>query len=427
MSLNIKVDHVRKSKVFHGGDQISGFVLATGPINDNVVVVTVKFKGKSQTLIKRSNGQTTLRYADKVKFFRVVKVVYQGACNVEKGSSISWPFTFQLPERTEPDGGNPNIIYSRNMSALFAKETHPLPPSISVSGSKKGSQYKAFISYELHAELQRSARFSSTLRRSGNLPVVLCRLGSDDDTPDSQMTIRQKYFDHATSRLLPDHAQQARSLREWASDTFTSKAPRVVFSLSATCPMTLIEGEVIPIELCLVVDSAKSTVACPPEFRLIAANYIFKEYTHVRARTFVKSRDMTVKPSKVVLSRHLLSMMTPAISLKSNEAVDIGEIHNVSLANRELLPSFNSYSICRTYGAKLIVRIECAEKIFFAEFRWKPIVLPPKSEPLPESGQEDSVDGLGKVSAMGVVDFGDVAELGGGIVQAVLEGLSAFN
>lgn len=222
MSLNIQVNHIRKSEVFHGGDKISGTVVATGPINEDTTIIQIKFKCKSQTRIKQSNGQHKTTYTDKVKFFKVIKILFRGACKIEIGSSTSWSFSFQLPLLAEP---TPDIVYSTTWNSPYAKAAHPLPPSISVSGSKRLREYKASISYELHAELQRNGLLSSTLRKAGALPVTQRRALAEVD-PDPQMKTLRQDFRHATSRLLPNHESKARSLREWASDTFTSKAPK---------------------------------------------------------------------------------------------------------------------------------------------------------------------------------------------------------
>lgn len=426
MSLNIKVNHVRKSKVFHAGDQISGVVVATGPIDEDATAVEIKFKGKSQTVIKEHAGEGTRRYPDKVKFFKVVKVLFSGACKIEEGSSTSWPFTFQLPLYTEPEEGNPDIVYSRDLKAPFAKGPHPLPPTFSVSGwHKNGASYKAIVSYELRAQLRRSAFFSRSLRKSGNLPVTQCRSQADGDDPDPQITTLCQNFTHATSRLLPDHAAQSRSLHEWFSDKFTSKAPSVSFSLSARAPTTLVEGQAIPIELCFTLNAAESTAPSPPEFRLISADYSLKEHTYVRGRTLFKRWDSTVEPSSVVFSRQLLSeTATTAPVLKSDQVLDLGTMHNVNLAESKLIPTFNSYSICRHYAAHVTVKVACAGKEFVAKFKWKPVVLLPQEVEMPESEDGDPFQDLSPASSISVLNFGAAAKVGAGIVEAVVEGLT---
>ena len=428
MSLNIRVNHVRKNQVFHAGDRISGIVVATGPINEDETVVELIFKGKSKTLIKQHNGESTSHYKHKVKFFRMAEVLLRGACKLESDASTAWPFTFELPRYTESGNGNPNIVYSRKANAPYAKSPHLLPPSMSVSGKKRGKACKALISYELRVSLRRSRLFSRSLRQSGSLPVVQCRSRADVDPPDPRMTTYHRAFSHATSRLLPDHASRSRSPREWISDIFTSKAPKVSFSLSARSPRILIEGQAIPIELCLVFDSANSTVSSVPEFKLARVDYEFKEYTNVRALTGFRRLDVTMEPSEIVLRRHLPLMTTT--SLKDNEVVDIGAICNVGLLGVHLIPTFNSYSICRSYKAKLIVRVACAGKQFAATFQWKPVVVLPAEVDLPLEEEEergDQVKELGKATSTGVLDFGDAADVGIGIFEAVAEGVSAFS
>ncbi|KAL9119938.1 MAG: hypothetical protein Q9187_003503 [Circinaria calcarea] len=425
MSLNIKVNHVRKSRIFHAGDQISGIVVATGPIDENATVVKIKFKGKSQTLIKQHAGEGTQHYPDKVKFFKVVKVLFSGACKIEEGASTSWPFAFQLPLYTEPEGGNPDIVYSRDLNAPYAKGRHPLPPTFSASGYKDSAGYKATVSYELHAELRRSALFSRSLRKSGNLPVTQCRTQTDGDDPDPQMTTLCQNFTHATSRLLPDHAAQSRSLHEWFTDKFTSKAPSVSFSLSARGPTTLVEGQAVPMEVCLTLDSAVSTAPSPPEFRLISVDYSLKEHTYVRGQTMFKRWGYTVEPSSVVLSKRLISeTATTATVLKSDEVLDLGTMHNVTLAESKLIPTFNSYSICRHYAAHLKVKVACAGKEFVAKFKWKPVVILPKEVEMPEGGDGDPMEELSRASSMGVLSFGAKAEIGAGMVEAIADGFA---
>ncbi|KAA6412637.1 MAG: hypothetical protein FRX48_03629 [Lasallia pustulata] len=327
MSLNIKVNHVRKSKAFHGGDQISGVVEARGPINKDATVVQIKFKGKSQTLIKRSSGESTSRWKDKVKFFRVIKVLFRGPCHLDSGSSTSWPFTFDLPLLTEPPYGNPDITYSKATDKPYAKAAHPLPPTFSLSGSKRGSRYKALITYSLRADLQRNSFFSTSLHKSGSIPVAQSRprANAASDPPDPQPTTLRQTFTHATSRLLPSHASRARSLREWASDTFTSKAPTAHFTLAAEAPKTLVPGQPIPIYLRLGYDAETSTAPTVPEFRLSRVEFVVKEHVHVRGRGML-SREAHEKPSKVVLTS-LWVVDTPRMGsgvLVSGEAVEVG-------------------------------------------------------------------------------------------------------
>ena len=241
MSLNFKVDHVRKSKLFHAGDQVSGIVTATGPIHDNNTTVEIRFKGKSQTLIKVHTGQSTVRYVDKVRFFSYSKILLRGPCHVDAGKTASWPFTFELPLTTEPENGNPDITYSKRL--LYAKAAHPLPPSISVSGSKEGAQYKAFISYELRAELHRSAVFSRACKKKGALPVARRRPRGSDDPPDPRTSARvcSQSMRHSGARsangqrtFLPAKRRPSSSFSLQARPNHSSKVRRFPSSFVST-------------------------------------------------------------------------------------------------------------------------------------------------------------------------------------------------
>ncbi|MCJ1247615.1 hypothetical protein MMC30_004830 [Trapelia coarctata] len=432
MSLNIQVSHLRKTKVFHGGDTISGIVVATGPIKQASTIVEIKFKGTSQTLIKQQNGHNKTVYRDKAKFFRLTTVLHRGACNLEKDASESWPFTFQLPLLTEPkEGRNLGIIYSKTAGSPYAKAAHPLPPNIALSGTKHGKEYKAFISYEIRAELHRSEVFSRNLHKAGSLPVAQRRARDEDgESPDPQMTTTtSQYFMHATSRLLPDHASKLRSLREWASDVFTSKAPSIFFTLSARSPKTLIERQAIPIELRLAVNTARSTVQQWPEITLLAASYKLKAHTHIRARGFW-DKDVDTKPSAVVMERRLVVETpenTAPLKLKDCEVVDIGTLYNLTLPKGGVMPSFDSYAVSRRYAAHLTVKILCAGKKFEREFIWTPVVLLPVVLEGDESGDEGDIGALGKAEGIGVLEFSEAMEIGVGILEVVGNVLDVVN
>ena len=136
MSLNIKVNHVRKNKTFKGGDHISGNVIATGPISEDQTKVTILMKGKSQTEIKVRQGQSKRKYTDKVKFFRYTGLLYQGPFNIDKDASISWPFAFDLPMHTEPKGGFPAMSSVGLLDRPTGESPILFPPRVAGPGAK---------------------------------------------------------------------------------------------------------------------------------------------------------------------------------------------------------------------------------------------------------------------------------------------------
>ena len=233
--------------MFHPGDQIFGNVAASGPIHTDNIVVWVNFRGESKTEIKRSSGtanngtSSTTIYHDTAVFFNSTNEMFQGPCKIEKSVSIIWPFAFHLPLYTEPENGNPDIVYSPYPNALYSKGPHLLPPSISLV---KGL-HKAFITYELSADLKKDALFSRSLHTSIILPVAPRRIQVGGVHPDPRLTTYSQTLFHATSRLLPDHSTESRALREWISDTFARDTPCVFFTVQVRAAKTIIAGQAI--------------------------------------------------------------------------------------------------------------------------------------------------------------------------------------
>lgn len=97
------------------------------------------------------------------------------------------------------------------------------------------------------------------------------------------------------------------------------------------------------------------------------------------------------------------------------------------LPDSKLITTFNSYSIRRSYGAHLTVKMACAGKQFVAKFKRRPVLLLPKEVDVPESEDGDPMKEPSRASSMSVISFGAAMEMGVGIVGAVADGLGALN
>ena len=188
------------------------------------------------------------------------------------------------------------------------------------------------------------------------------------------------------------------------------------FALAASSPQTFVEGQTIPVELHVDVDVAKSSAAIEPRFRLLAAEYKFKAHTHVRAKGIMKRFDQIVVPSHVVLERKM-DFSTSNIILEDGKVLDLGTLLNLRLYNT--ISTFESYSICRQYAAKLKVKVECVGKTFDAEFKWKPVLVLPKAIEKLHKGSNGSEEELSRASSIGAMSFGEAVELGALIVETV--------
>ena len=141
------------------------------------------------------------------------------------------------------------------------------------------------------------------------------------------------------------------------------------------------------------------------------------------------SWDVHVKPSKVVLSP-VWVFDTPgmeSVVLVSGEAVEVaaegGTGGQVLRLGEGVGPSFASYSICRTYTASLTVHVTCVGKVFEATFKWAPVVVLPAEE---EEEEEGGLEGLGKVAGIAALDLDDAAEIGGQIIEGVVNVVGAL-
>ena len=189
----------------------------------------------------------------------------------------------------------------------------------------------------------------------------------------------------------------------------------MIFSISARSPKTMIAGQMIPIELCVGIDAARSTglPAIPPEFELLEADYTFKEYMDMRG-THV--REVDASPSTTLVHR-VLTFATKKPTLDLDSFIDIGTMNRVGLpviSDKLPLASFESYNICRTYAARLIVKIACAGKTFEAEFKWTPVLVLPAEvvEEAVELRWDSYTGALGHSDDLGVLDMNDAAKMG---------------
>ena len=135
----------------------------------------------------------------------------------------------------------------------------------------------------------------------------------------------------------------------------------------------------------------------------------------------MKRFDHVLEPSQVVLERKM-DFSTTNTLLEDGRTLDLGALLNLRLFNTIL--TFESYSICRNYAAKLKVKVECVGKTFDAEFKWKPVLVLPKAIEKLSSGNGDSEGELSRASSIGALSFGEAVELGVLIAQTVTEAVS---
>lgn len=452
MSLNIKVLHLRSNQVFHPGDQISGHVIATGPIKDKNTSIMINFTGSAKVKLKVDG--TKVPYFDEHAYFSFHKALFRGPCNVDEGSSASWPFKFELPsdprkieKSLEPimmRNGDRSCDAERNPYKLAVQKAAPLPPSFSISGSQGGMvtntvNYKGSVSYEVCAELQRGKTFTRTWRAKGGLPVTLCRplaRTEEADIRNSKEVTRLESFLHSSSRLQAGREDQSRSLRQWTSDALSrGKTPRVYFRLSARMPTVLIRGNEIPLHLSLKIEQggAKArggteqlTTATPPlQFEFLTARYEFKALTKLDASYLWSSHETEV--SDVIFSCELKIDPEQTIWTGEEEPIEIERQMAIPPKAKKIVPSFKAKHIERYYFAKLIMEVKVGGKKFEAKFRWAPVTVLTEELERPDEGEE-IMAGIEQDPGMTIIGTSEVEKWGlealNGIVEIVGDILS---
>lgn len=443
MSLNIKVLHLRCNQVFHPGDQVSGYVVATGPIKDDNTSVWIRFTGSANVKLKVDG--TKVPYFDEHSYFSFYKVLFRGPCNVEEGCSASWPFKFELPldPKKVKNPLEPKKI-ERNPFKLAVQSDAHLPPSFSISGSK-GSlvtntvNYKGSVSYEMCAELQRSKTFTRTWRAKGGLPVTLCRplaRTAEADIGNSKEVTRFESFSHSSSRLQAGREDQSRSLRQWTTDTLSrGKIPRVYFRLSARMPTMLIRGNAIPLRLSLKIERGRPkarggteqlTTATPPlQFEFLTARYEFRSVTKLEASYLWSSHE--TEASDVIFRHELKIDPAETIWTGEEEPIEIERQVTIPPEAKKIVPSFKTKYIERYYFAKLTLEVKVGGKKFEAKFRWAPVTMLTDEVETPDEG-EGIVARIEKEADMTIIGAEEVGEWGlealNGIVEIVGDILS---
>jgi hypothetical protein len=357
LPLEIKIHHVRDAKVFYGGDNVSGFVKVAGPLKIPNATVKIGFAGSSETEQQVKNSM----FIDKAVFFQTA-ILFNGDVDIERGDTQRWPFTFELPVKTEPAWGNARITYSED--ANYAMAAHPIPPSVAISKPR----WAAHVRYRLHAKL-------GMREHAGEVTIVPSKAQTDNGPPDAQLDVQSKVFTHVSSRLVPEQAHRRRSVNKWFSDKFASDTPRAVFSITARTAQTLIAGQDIPIQLMLVYDAEKSNLPSPPELRLLQLKYRIRARTYVlsRSRGIFSTQEKQVTACDTVFKRHL---RLASLFLVNGNNLDVGilnandsSLRHLSL-DTALIPSFTTYNIRRRYEAQIAIVFECGGKQITAEFPW---------------------------------------------------------
>ena len=426
MSLKIQVLHLRSNKVFYPGDPVSGHVTATGPLNDENTSVNMAFVGRAKVKLKIHNQKVP--YSDSHDYFSFQSCLFRGPCKTEEGSSATWPFKLELPVApAQPKlevGDGKNAEQNRSPFIPILQKETPLPPTFFIEGDAGMfamtycEKYKGSVAYKLLAELHRSKTFARMKRAKGGVPVTLCQTKTQAEEVDGEARVvaLRRTFEHTSSRLQAGREEQSRSLRQWTTDSFTKKAPRIYARVSAQAPTLLLQGKAIQIWLGLSIERSRTTAVPPLQFKFVTARFEFKPVTRMSASYAWAHK--TADPSDVVFACDL--NIEPAETVWTGDDEPITIKRNVLPPKRSIVPSFRAKYIDRSYFAKLTVGLEVGGKRFDEKFRWSPVTLVTKEVETPGEGDE-IVAALDEEPSMAVIGTEEGAEWGFEALKGIIE------
>jgi hypothetical protein len=365
MYVAFKVFHLRDSKVFYGGDEVTGFLEVKGPLAIPDATVKITFRGIAKT--EQQVRNRTMK--DKQIFFQTNQELFKGAIDIEKDAIQTFPFKLLLPEQTAPSWGEPQIRYS-GKKEIFALAPHPIPPSTALSGNFM-RPWAAQVYYELRAEVKGKL----ALRKTEGMVTVAPSPAQTKlalQRADTEHDAQSKTFTHSSTRLLEGKETERRSMKTWFGDKFSSTSPKAVFSFTARTATTLSAGQGIPIQITLNYDRNASNLASIPDFRLIQLKYKLKGITNSVARGFL-APEMHIREYSTVFKRQI---QFAQMALVDGQALDIGMINTEQGGvqyiplNTALVTPFVTYNIARAYAVEIEIVFECGGKQMTAKFKW---------------------------------------------------------
>ena len=396
MPLKITIQRVRDADFFWGGDRISGYVEAEGPLNISNATVKIGFAG-SCTTAQTGNPSPD----DRSVFVQAWNVLLEGDVNIKDGATQTWAFNFQIPVNTEPSWGYTKII--RSNKPQYATTTHPIPPSIALWGIHRTWMKRAWaahVLYQLHAKVVQGGRIIQ--QRVEFLTVMPPpKVLPENSSPNAHLhTQESKMFTYSSSRLLPGRGEHQRSMGEWVHDKISSDVPSVDFRITAQTPKILAAGQDIPIQVTLICDTEKAPLLSLPKVQLVELQYVIRAPTGV-----VSHRDLQTATLDTVFGRKL---RFPSLFLEIGKGFNVGgyiasdgdaghwawaaEVvpqlggtHKVYGQYRGpprqlaldvvLASSFATYNIYRKYESQITLRLRCGGRRMTARLPWCPLEM----------------------------------------------------
>lgn len=325
---------------FVPGQTVSGKVTYAVQTQKRIDEVVIILKGKCFTWIKRSNGNNSTVYKEKIVLFRFRETVFRGPYEMQS-ANFEWPFSFVLPESTNHVRGNPN-------SALYTDGPQPLPPSVDVQNEGFGSHCKAIISYDLKVKVNPD-RLLHSEKVSQRLVVV-----PYSSSPLPQPVPTRVIFDTqewTSKQLRPEQHSFKQKMSHVFSNDPSLKTPTIRFGATAHFPRAASIWQPMPISFSIQHRRMGPTDPENPVLVLDSVQLELKAYTNLQVSGTFSNHDSSAKSS---LGSHTIRGQHVLLPLDDQPIQVTDNFRLVDLCREwRLTPSFGTYTINQSYTLKL--------------------------------------------------------------------------
>lgn len=328
--------------------------------------VTINFWGRAKTKITVSRGQNgSTNYRGRAPLFSKHSTIYDGPMKTAAEENFDVPFSVTFPDKVQNGGSQ-----FQPSGTWETENGHPLPPTGFMGSSGFGSNFDAFVEYNITAHVEMKGIDveipKNTYGRVNYQP--LCTL------EPSAFKVYQSVTRKVTVQnkgLLPPEERPSGFRQKTKAALSSNKYP--VFPLSATVlvPKHLQAGQRIRTIIQLQPDRndpAWSVNNAPP-VNLISLAVKLTAGTSARAEKSFSSEHTDGDSDKVYkCSKLFYDPIKPKDTAQSDIFLDESNDWTANLSSdptpTNLIPSFKTYNIVHVYSALVEATLRCGDEKF---------------------------------------------------------------
>lgn len=362
MSIQISIPNTR----CQAGSTISGTVSLHGDEDIDILHITITLQARCKTKVTKDNGENgSSTYRGRAPLIFIKRELFTGPHTLHPGHS--WPFQFTLPLQCAARQAD---HYKPQRTRLFNSDSEQeLPLSFAYSTYSSVWSADCFIRYELEASLIGSRRkifLSSDLTATRLLDFITPR---NVYAPDPQLTLKTQTVTCYSLHLQPGHEDVPLTFKEKLKSIRTSKLPVAVFRVHMQLPRVGFVGQPLPAFIQIDHDIERSTAQAPPKIFLKKCTFALEALTYVRCmRESLLQQVDDHEIASVDYSERIEK--SPPLT----EHLDLRDVMITSIPSHHK-PFFSTFNIHRAYKLKLKISVECAHKVFKAEYHTQEFVL----------------------------------------------------